>query len=292
MSHISISAARLLLNVATISLGLGVVTGCDSNTEKNPNNAAHGVSEKVSQDTSIRIAAAANLSQVLPQIITAFNQSNPDFAKQNIEVSYASSGKLFTQITQNAPYDIFLAANQEFPTKLVQNNPGKYGQPFTYTQGQLALYSTTKALDKDAQTTIQHYFPSTNKGNIPNPVKLAIANPELAPYGKSAQSWLESQQLTSQVREHVIMGDNIEQAFTFVHTGNADFGLVAVSQLIANPTPIDSSKYVVLPASSYPAIKQDGVVLHSSAASEAFVKFLLSSPAQAILVKSGYLPLS
>lgn len=181
-----------------ITVSLALLTGCDKNSDKPaPTRPDHAAAESASQP--IRIAAAANLSHVLPQIITAFNQQMPD-ASQKIEVSYASSGKLYTQITQNAPYDIFLSANQEFPAKLVQSQSGKYGQPFTYTQGQLALYSTTKALGKDAVSTIQQNFSSSldknhldkSKFDKTSPLKLAIANPELAPYGKSAQYWLDS----------------------------------------------------------------------------------------------------
>lgn len=275
------STSPLYILISLVMISVSLLTGCGQTTDKN--------TDKSTQPVSMHIAAAANLSQVLPQLITAFNQQNPTFT-QKIEVSYASSGKLYTQITQNAPYDIFLAANQEFPTKLVESHAGKYGKPFTYTQGQLALYSTTKPLDKTAESTIQHYFPSNLDKN--SPIKLAIANPELAPYGKSAQHWLDNQQLTTKVKDHLVMGDNIEQAFTFVNTGNADFGLVAVSQLVGDPNPIPSSHYVILPASRYPAIKQDGLLLQPSPTSEAFIRFLLSPQAQAILVKSGYLPIS
>ncbi len=145
-------------------------------------------------------------------------------------------------------------------------------------------------MGKDAVTTIEQNFPTNLDKN--NPIKLAIANPELAPYGKSAQSWLDSQKLSNQVKDHVVMGDNIEQTFTFAHTGNADFVLVAVSQLLGNPKPVPPSQYLILPASSYPATKQDGLILQNSPTSEAFVKFLLSPQAQAILLKSGYLPIS
>lgn len=276
--------------IASLGVLPMLLLGCQKpNTQNNPSQEKNTQTASSSKTDDLRLAVASNLANTLPAIISKFKQTHPSFANAKIDVSYASSGKLFTQITQNAPYDVFLAANQDFPAKLVESQ-GKYGKPFTYTKGQLALYSSTQPLQNDAVATLQHYFVTPK-----NPAyKLAIANPQLAPYGKSAQVWLDTQHLTPAVKDHLVTGDNIEQTFAFANTGNADFGLVAVSQLIGNPQsniqPVPTSQYRILPVGSYPQIKQDGLILHPSATSEAFVKFLLSPQAQAILIKSGYLP--
>ena len=127
---------------------------------------------------SIRIAAAANLSDVLPEIIEGY-KADRNLPDQKIEVTYASSGKLYSQITSGAPYDVFLAANQSYPAQLVDEMfKGETNRtPFTYTQGQLSVYSATKPLKGLNQTTLTDLFKSDDK------IKISIAIPELAPQG-------------------------------------------------------------------------------------------------------------
>ena len=246
----------------------------------------------------LRIAAAANLAGVLPAVIDAYETSDTQTSKNQkpkIEVTYASSGKLFAQINSGAPYDIFLSADQDFPAKYAQQQTSANATiqtPFTYTRGQLALYSsnhdlgTLKTLDK---ASLQHLFitqPSESKTTI----KITLANPELAPYGASAKSFLQQQGLynTLSNKKVLIQAENIGQAFQYAHTATTDYGFVALSQLIS--AKLADSKYIILQPESYPAILQDGIVIRNSTQATDFSHYLQSEPAQKLFAEAGYLP--
>ncbi|MCH1783743.1 molybdate ABC transporter substrate-binding protein [Psychrobacter glaciei] len=245
-------------------------------------------SQTPEQTQTLRIAAAANLSDVLPQIIDGY-KTDENLAAQDIDVTYASSGKLYAQIKAGAPYDIFLSANQEFPAKLaaervVDNakNNESY-TPFTYTQGQLALYSVTKSLHGlEPAAVIYLLIKDANS-------KIAIANPELAPYGVSAQAYLQSQNLynTLNKQKRLIQAENIGQAFQYAHTGSVDYGFVAQSQIIAIKA--KPEQFIMLAPASYPAIFQDGIVISDAPIAADFTDYLRSKAGQHYFSQAGYL---
>ena len=241
------------------------------------------------QNQTLRIAAAANLSDVLPEIIAGY-KTDKNLPAQEIEVTYASSGKLYAQIISGAPYDIFLSANQEFPAKLAKEKLDNLKsadkttyQPFTYTQGQLALYSTTKSLQGLNPTALNELLMNDSDS------KITIANPELAPYGQSAQAYLQAQNIFDTLTEQnrIIQAENIGQAFQYAHTGNVDYGFVAQSQLTAiKATP---EQFYTLAPESYPAILQDGIVLSEATAATDFSNYLRAPAGQQYFSKAGYL---
>ena len=241
------------------------------------------------QNQTLRIAAAANLSDVLPEIIAGY-KTDKNLPAQEIEVTYASSGKLYAQIISGAPYDIFLSANQEFPAKLAKEKLDNLKsadittyQPFTYTQGQLALYSTTKSLQGLNTATLNELL------TMGSDSKITIANPELAPYGQSAQAYLQAQNIFDTLTEQnrIIQAENIGQAFQYAHTGNVDYGFVAQSQLTAiKATP---EQFYTLAPDSYPAILQDGIVLSDATAATDFSNYLRAPAGQQYFSKAGYL---
>lgn len=236
------------------------------------------------QNQTLRIAAAANLSDVLPEIITGY-KTDKKLPAQEIEVTYASSGKLYAQIKAGAPYDLFLSADQKFPAQLVNEmfKGDTSHTPFTYTQGQLSIYSATKPLDVLNQTTLTDLFKNDDES------KITIANPELAPYGESAKVYLESQNLYDALTEQkrIIKAENIGQAFQYAHTGNVDYGFVAQSQLTAIKA--KPEQFITLAPESYPPILQDGLVIGDTAAVTDFSNYLLSPTGQAYFSKAGYL---
>jgi len=245
----------------------------------------------------LRIATAANLAGVLPAVIDAYETSDTQTSKNQkpkIEVTYASSGKLFAQINSGAPYDIFLSADQDFPAKYAQQQTSANATvqtPFTYTRGQLALYSsnhdlgTLKALDKASLQQLFITQPSQSKTAI----KITLANPELAPYGASAKAFLQQQGLydTLSNKKVLIQSENIGQAFQYAHTATTDYGFVALSQLISAKVP--DSKYTILQPETYPAILQDGIVIRNSAQATDFSDYLQSETAQKLFAEAGYL---
>lgn len=275
------------------SIAISVASACWALTlgacsqENSPNETA-SVAENAPQTTqpsdTIRIAAAANLSDVLPEIIEGYKKDK-NLPDQEIEVTFASSGKLYSQITAGAPYDIFLAANQEFPVKLVDEmfKGDSSHTPFTYTQGQLSIYSATKTVDSLNQSTLTELLKRDDK------TKITIANPELAPYGESAKAYLQAQNLYDSLtaQKRIIQAENIGQAFQYAHTGNVDYGFVAQSQVTAiKATP---EQFYILPADSYPAILQDGIVITDIASAADFTDYLRSPAGQAYFAKAGYL---
>lgn len=244
---------------------------------------------------TLRIAAAANLSDVLPHIIDSYQADNSSSAQNisgisDIEVTYASSGKLYAQIKAGAPYDIFLSANQDFPAKLadesVANKASESVHPFTYTRGQLALYSVTEPLSNIMPTSLSEIF---NSDNVASSGQIAIANPDLAPYGAAAKAYLQSQSMydTLSAQKRLIQAENIGQAFQYAHTGNVDYGFVAQSQLIAIQA--KPEQFVILPPAAYPPILQDGIIINNTASAAAFTSYLRSEVGQHHFSQAGYL---
>lgn len=290
--------------IATLPIYL-LLASCSNNakTEQAPTDSQSKTSAQQSTEV-LRIAAAANLAGVLPAVIDAYETSDAQTSeaqtnktqKPKIEVTYASSGKLFAQINSGAPYDIFLSADQDFPAKYAQqqaNAKVTVQKPFTYTRGQLALYSsnhdlgTLKTLDKASLQQLFITQPSESKTTI----KITLANPELAPYGASAKSFLQQQGLynTLSNKKVLIQAENIGQAFQYAHTATTDYGFVALSQLIS--AKVADSKYIILQPERYPAILQDGIVIRNSTQATDFTNYLRSEPAQKLFAEAGYLPI-
>ena len=275
-----------IVTITSVCLAL-VLTACSKEQTTQPIQA--DTDNTTEQNQTLRIAAAANLSDVLPEIIAGYKMDK-NLPAQEIEVSYASSGKLYAQITSGAPYDIFLSANQEFPAKLAKEKLDNANsadeathQPFTYTQGQLALYSVNKSLDGLNAASLNELLMNESDS------KITIANPELAPYGKSAQAYLQAQNIFDTLTEQnrIIQAENIGQAFQYAHTGNVDYGFVAQSQLTAiKATP---EQFYTLAPDSYPAILQDGIVLNNNTAAKDFSNYLRSPAGQQYFSKAGYL---
>ena len=268
------------ITVSALSLAL-MLTAC---TKEKDTDLPAEINNTTESSQILRIAAAANLSDVLPEVIEGY-KTDKGLPDQEIEVTFASSGKLYSQIISGAPYDIFLAANQDFPAQLLNEVfKGEANHtPFTYTQGQLSIYSTTKAVGVFDQNTLTELLNSNNKG------KITIANPELAPYGASAKSYLQTQNLYDALiaQNRLIQAENIGQAFQYAHTGSVDYGFVAHSQVIAMKAVPEH--FYLLPPTSYPAILQDGILITNEANAADFTAYLRSPTGQAYFSRAGYL---
>lgn len=280
--------------VFTILLSL-VLTSC---AKENSIDGESVTANETQSAETLRIAAAANLADVLPDIIAGYQADNR-MTKQKIDVTYASSGKLYAQITAGAPYDIFLSADQAFPAKLVDadgianpNATPKKSQnesiykPFTYARGQLALYSVSQPFNDNkgnASAVLTDLF-TTNPNS-----KITIANPELAPYGASAKAYLQTQKVYDSLnkQKRLIQAENISQAFQYAHTGSVEYGFVAQSQVVAIEAV--ATRFVTLPPDTYPAILQDGIVISNAPVAVDFSQYLRSSAGQAYFAAAGYL---
>ncbi len=226
----------------------------------------------------ITIAVASNFLAPIKELKTAFEGQSD----HKLRVVSASSGKLYAQIKNGAPYDLFLSADQEMPSLLVQDGLANKDSLFTYATGTLVLWSPNPDLVKGGAKTLEN-------GGFR---KLAMANPKLAPYGRAAAEVLDKLGLSSTLEKKIVRGENISQTFQFVSSGNAELGFVALSQLTQNGSLKPGSAWII-PQTFYSPIHQDAVLLHSKnpeqqlAATEVH-RFLLSKQARMIIKEFGY----
>lgn len=217
----------------------------------------------------IHVACASNFTGTLEKLADAFERGQP----HRLRISSGSTGKLFAQITNGAPFDIFLSADRDRPALL--HNEGLAEAPFTYAIGRLALY----APKGEPRVLLEH-------GNF---MHIALANPQTAPYGAAARNVLEGMQRWDALQPRLVIGENIGQAFQFVHSGNAELGFVALAQVRA--LNIAQAHYWLVPAEQHTSLEQDAALLrgsHAPDAARAFLAFLKSGPAREIIERDGY----
>lgn len=228
----------------------------------------------------LRIAVAANFSHTLQQLVDTYSALNPEFSAT---LSSASSGKHFAQIRQGAPFDLFFSADDQRTADLVAQGNAHPDSRFVYALGQLALWSP----DPDAVPTDGMALLKTGEFR-----RLAIANPRVAPYGSAAEALLRDNGIQLQ-RGQLITGQSIGQAFNFVSSGNAELGLVAASQVLLHAQQHPPGSYWLPPATSYPAIVQEAIILNTASNKPTATRFMrwLRCDAQAhrIIRADGYL---
>ncbi len=218
------------------------------------------------------VAAAANFTEAAKEIAAGFKARTGHDAV----LSFGSTGQLYTQITQGAPFEVFLSADEARAKKAIDEGLGVPQSLFTYAVGKLVLWSKDPALVKGPETLSAGGFS-----------KLAYCNPVGAPYGAAAVETLKALHLYEKLEPRLVQGENIAQAFQFVETGNAELGFVALSQVIKNA---NGSRWIV-PQNLYAPIRQDAVLLKKgadNAAASAFLAYLKGPEAHAVLEKYGY----
>lgn len=219
------------------------------------------------------IAVAANFADAA----TALKQDFESRTDHGLQLVFGSTGKLYAQIRNGAPFDAFLAADTERPRRLEREGVAIMGTRFTYARGALALWSPRQGIVDDAGKLLE-------SGDYRF---LAIANPSLAPYGAAARQVLERLGLWSALQQRLVFGENIGQAFQFVATGNADLGLVALAQLSDPYRPAEGSRWIV-PETLYDPIEQQAVRLSDHPAAVSFLDYLRSEPAHHQIARYGY----
>jgi molybdate transport system substrate-binding protein len=219
----------------------------------------------------VRAAVAANFTAPMREIATGFERATG----HRVSLSFASTGKLYAQVKNGAPFELLLAADAKTPALLVEE--GLASRPFTYAIGRLVLWSADPArVDPEGKVLGSGDFG-----------RLAIANPKTAPYGAAALEVLEAIGLSDLLRPKLVQGDNIAQTFQFVVSRNADLGFIALSQLAA--APVGSSWQV--PEGLHTPIRQDAVLLRKgqdSVAAKALLDYLQGDDARAVIERYGY----
>lgn len=224
----------------------------------------------------VQVAVASNFTAPMQRIAADFEQATGHRA----QLSFAATGKFYAQVRNGAPFDVLLAADDEIPARMEKEGLTVPGSRFTYSVGQLALWSATPGFVDD-------------KGEVlKKPVfrHLALANPKLAPYGAAAVETLNQLGLLAQLRPRFVQGENIAQTFQFVASGNAELGFVAVSQVYEDGRLRSGSAWRV-PASLHAPIRQDAVILargKANPAAHALMTYLKTDRARAIIRAYGY----
>lgn len=230
-----------------------------------------GVGWSQDAEAPLRVAAAADLRFAMNDMAQAFSRKTGI----RVETSYGSSAALVAQIENGAPFDLYLAADESFARKLERDGFAQAGTFRVYAYGKLALV-------KNGSGKVN--FP----GDIEKAGRIAIANPQHAPYGRVAVEALKKLGIYEKVRGRLVIAENIAQAFEFVQTGNADVGLVAMALAKADNARLE---YAEVPGEFYPPLHQAAVVVKGAAAGPRalrFRDFLLAPEAAEILKRYGF----
>ncbi len=223
---------------------------------------------------TLRLAVAANFTDVTRVLVPRFEQASG----HQVKVSFGSTGKLYAQTLHGAPFDVFLAADEARPRRLVEEGLAVKGTRFTYARGRLVLWSADEERFDDGKTFLIH-------GNFR---RLAIANPQTAPYGVAARQVLQHLGVWESVSKKLVRGDSIAQTFQFTATANAQLGLVAASQVKAWK---QTGSLWSIPDAYYQPISQQAVLLkkgENNHAALAFLEFLRTDPVKATIRDHGY----
>lgn len=200
----------------------------------------------------VRIAAASDLKFALDEIAANFEAANPGV---DVQPTYGSSGVFVQQITEGAPFDLYLSADIALAEQLAAYGLAAPEDVFSYAVGRLVVWAPD---DSPVDPTAGLAALAT-----PEATRVAIANPEHAPYGRAAVAALETAGLYSQVQDKLVLGENIAQTAEFVASGNAQVGVIALSLALA-PELAGSGRYVEVPLDSFPRLDQGGVVIAES----------------------------
>ncbi len=220
---------------------------------------------------------AANFAEPLESLQADFQRGS----EHRLTVVVGSTGQLYAQIVSGAPFDVLLAADQARPEQLVKRGLANAESRFTYASGRLTLWSA------DPLRLAAQGPEALRAGSFR---RLAMANPELAPYGSAARQTLLALGRFDELGPYIVMGQNIGQTFALVATGNAELGFVALSHVLSPRNAIIGSRWDV-PNDLYTPIRQDAVLLnralHNSAARE-FLRYLSSVQARSLIQRFGY----
>jgi molybdate transport system substrate-binding protein len=224
------------------------------------------------------VAAASDLTHSVDELGAAFAAEVPG---AQVKFSTGASGNLFAQITNGAPFDVFLSADLAYPTRLAAAGAAERGTLVTYAIGRLAVW------------TVDPRFDLTNGMRVFNDARLsrvAIANPDVAPYGKAAKAALQSLGFWDGVKDKLVLGENIAQTAQFVQTGNAQVGIISYATVLA-PKMKGVGRYYLVPDTGNAPLEQGAILTRhgkNNPLAPRFLQFLHSPAARAILLRHGF----
>jgi len=235
-----------------------------------------GVNLAVAEE--ITIAAASDLNFAFKELVAEYEKSTGN----HVKLTLGSSGNFFAQIQNGAPFDLYFSADIAYPRKLEEAGLTVPGSLYQYAVGRIVLWTGngshldfSKGLQILSETTIR---------------KIAIANPKHAPYGRAAVAAMEYAQVYDQIKDKLVLGENISQAAQFVESGAADVGIIALSLAFAPPMQA-AGHYWEIPADAYPPIEQGAVLIMSGKNQERakdFLSFIQGAEGQAMMKRYGF----
>jgi molybdate transport system substrate-binding protein len=226
----------------------------------------------------LTVAAAADLQFAMQDISERFQKETG----KKVNVIYGSSGNFFQQIQNGAPFDMFFSANLDYPKKLEAADLTEKDTFYQYASGKIVIWVPNES-KLDLSSGVKALLNPTIK-------KIAIANPQHAPYGQAAVAAMQKENVYDKVSDKLVLGENISQTASFVVSGSADIGIVALS-LALSPNMKDHGRYVEIPAADYPPIQQACVLLKSSKNKDVarqFLAFMKTSPVSDLLKTYGF----
>jgi molybdate transport system substrate-binding protein len=229
----------------------------------------------------VSVAAAADLQFAFHELAAEFQKQNPGI---KVTVTYGSSGNFFTQLSNRAPFDLFLSADIDYPNKLMESGLALKDSAFLYAVGHIVVWAP-----KDSPLDLNKLGIKAVSDSLVK--KIAIANPKHAPYGRAAEAALKHFGLYDEVKDRLVLGENIAQTAQFVESGSADVGIIALSLALA-PAMRDKGKYGMVPLDAYPRLEQGGVILtwaKNTGATHALRDFITSKQGRVILKQYGFM---
>jgi molybdate transport system substrate-binding protein len=222
---------------------------------------AVGFISQISRAQEITVAAAADLQFAMQDVAARFQKETG----KTVNVTYGSSGNFFQQIQNGAPFDMFFSANLDYPKKLEAAGLIEPGSFYPYANGKIVIWVKDESR-LDLKSGMQVLLDPSVK-------KIAVANPQHAPYGQAAVAAMQKANIYEKVKDRFVLGENISQTASFVVSGAADVGIVALS-LALSPNMKDKGRYAEVPGTEYPPIAQACVILKSSRNKETAGQFL------------------
>jgi len=231
----------------------------------------------------LRIAAASDLNFAIKEIIAQYERDTGNHAL----LTLGSSGTFFNQISQGAPFDIYLSADRSYTEQLLDKKLAEPGSLFIYGIGKIVVWVPKNSAIDVAKLGMQSLLQ-------PSVQKLSIANPDHAPYGRAAAAAMRQAGIYDRVKDKLVLGENISQAAGFVQSGAAQAGILALSMAISAPMR-DTGKYWEIPTNTYPVLEQSAVILRHAResgnleAAQSFMRVLKSPQARTILDRYGFM---
>jgi molybdate transport system substrate-binding protein len=242
---------------------------------------SHAIAQESSaKRREVRIAAASDLKFAMDEIAQEFQKDYPDVL---VKITYGSSGNFYSQLSNQAPFDLFLSADIGYPRKLGDQGLTLPGTEFLYAIGGIVLWVPKSSPIQVEQLKVEALRHESVR-------HIAIANPRHAPYGKAAEAALHSSGVYEAVQAKLVFGENISQTLQFVQSGNAEIGIVALSLAVA-PSVKEEGRFWKIPADAYPRLEQGGIILKwakDTEAARSFRKFVMGPKGRTLLKVYGF----